>query len=340
MFMTFHDTDGKKLSEIIAELFIKIDYEILENNYLKNNHLNSMNMVDFVIQDNCGFKKIVELKYYRPYSKPSDKLLLAALKSVSDNLEKFNGFKAILIFTIKINQNVLKGKYDESLIEIWDLSKLLELSTPYPDIYNRLLLQLELNRKIEPNLKINNYYEYTFKSLNLIEELETIQAGRIDAYKFESWCIKVIKYLFEEFLTGWHEQSETIDGLNRRDLVCRVIKHSESEVWELISNSLKSRYVVFEFKNYTDEITQREIITTERYLYPNALRNCAFIISRRGASESAKRVIEGAMREHGKLIISLNIVDIKKMLSGKDTGDDPNVYLFDKVDELLISLSR
>ncbi|STE84490.1 Uncharacterised protein [Escherichia coli] len=66
---------------------------------------------------------------------------------------------------------------------------------------------------------------------------------------------------------------------------------------------LGSRYVVFEFKNYSKPITQNEIVTTERYLYPSALRKVAIVISHEDCADSAKAVIAGAMREHGKLII-------------------------------------
>jgi len=77
---------------------------------------------------------------------------------------------------------------------------------------------------------------------------------------------EALKYLFERDLFGWHEQHETEDGLHRRDLVCRILPNAE--VWRLMLTDLKSRYVIFEFKNYSEPITQSEIITTERYLYP------------------------------------------------------------------------
>ncbi len=105
-------------------------------------------------------------------------------------------------------------------------------------------------------------------------------------------------------------------------------------------DDLHSRYVVFEFKNYTEPITQYEVVTTERYLYPSALRNVAIIISPKGCSESANKVIRGAMREHGKLLISLTVNDMAMLLIGKDNGADPNTYLFQRVDDFLLSLGR
>lgn len=44
---------------------------------------------------------------------------------------------------------------------------------------------------------------------------------------------------------------------------------------------------MFEFNNYTEKISQKEIYTTERYLYEKALRSVAIIVSRQGADANA-----------------------------------------------------
>lgn len=49
-------------------------------------------------------------------------------------------------------------------------------------------------------------------------------------------------------------------------------------------NDIGSRYVIFEFKKYSEKITQKEVITTERYLYPSALRTVAILISPKGCA--------------------------------------------------------
>ncbi len=139
----------------------------------------------------------------------------------------------------------------------------------------------------------------------LAEALAEIERGRDMATDFENACINALKYLFEKDLHGWHVQSRTVDTLHRRDLVCRILAKA-AEVWRLMLEDLGSRYVVFEFKNYSKPITQNEIVTTERYLYPSALRKVAIVISHEDCADSAKAVIAGAMREHGKLIIPLS----------------------------------
>ncbi|EFM0398368.1 hypothetical protein [Escherichia coli] len=173
----------------------------------------------------------------------------------------------------------------------------------------------------------------------LAEALAEIERGRDMATDFENACINALKYLFEKDLHGWHVQSRTVDTLHRRDLVCRILAKA-AEVWRLMLEDLGSRYVVFEFKNYSKPITQNEIVTTERYLYPSALRKVAIVISHEDCADSAKAVIAGAMREHGKLIIPLSVPEIIDLLKTKDEGSDPNTYLFERVDQFLLGLGR
>lgn len=46
------------------------------------------------------------------------------------------------------------------------------------------------------------------------------------------------------------------------------------------------------------------------------------------------------MREHGKLILSISVQELESLLIAKDDGEDPNTYLFDRVDEFLMRLGR
>lgn len=329
-------------TELVYELLIKLGkYEVKRDAkyYVLGDHEFNIDILMGDPENNNFPFTAVEVKYYRPYSRPSSEVVQRAIGSVQYHINSTNVTHGLLVVSCTLHS------YDQLLpkdskIEVWDLDTVISKAENYPEILEKLYNILELDKNLTPLELKKILSKNRLEGENLLFDLKSIPIGRKGAYAFESWCIDVLKYLFGEYLTGWHEQSETIDGLNRRDLVCRVKGNSEAEIWELILDTLRSRYVVFEFKNYTDELSQREIITTERYLYPTALRNCAFILSREGTSKNAKSVIQGAMREHGKLIISLDYEDISKMLKGKDNGEDPNVYLFEKVDEFLIGLGR
>ncbi|MDH2505425.1 hypothetical protein QDR22_06845 [Acinetobacter baumannii] len=316
--------------EIIKELLIKLKYK----NVYKYEKLSDKYSADIIFGE-LDELSVVEIKSYRPLSKPSMSVIEEALKQLQKFLEISNKFQnGILVISTNLDHERYNKIYPN--IEIWDLDKILSLAKDFPDIHNKTIDLFELDPSYKIAIKTANDF---IEAKKIIDKISFIPTGRNNATKFEDWCIEALKYLFFEYLTGWQEQSSTMDGLHRRDLVCRV-KDSKTEVWQFISHTLRSRYVVFEFKNYTDEIMQREIITTERYLYPMALRNCAFIISRKGVSPSAQNVIDGAMREHGKLIISLSEQELINLLEGKDKGEDPNVYLFDKIDRFLMGLNR
>lgn len=168
--------------------------------------------------------------------------------------------------------------------------------------------------------------------------MKSIPGGKKGWSGYEAKCTEILKYLFDLDLTGWQTQQRTDDGLNRFDLVNRI--RTVSDFWIFICNELGSRYVVFEFKNYRLKVSQGQVLTTEKYLHKRALRSVAFLISRKGFSDNALKFSQGAMREYGKLIINLTDEDLCNMLDMKERGDDPNDYMFEKVDSFLMSLPR
>ena len=101
-----------------------------------------------------------------------------------------------------------------------------------------------------------------------------------------------------------------------------------------------SKYIVFEFKNYSGMIGQREIFTTVKYLYKKALRGIAVIISTNGLDEHANKAVQGILREEGKLILSLTNADLIEMLKIKKNNEDPGDYLSEKLDMMLIDLEK
>jgi hypothetical protein len=172
----------------------------------------------------------------------------------------------------------------------------------------------------------------------LCNELNALAKGKLAWAKYEELCAKILKYLFLNDLHGWHPQKRTDDGLNRYDFVCRV--KPTTEFWKFIIEHLNSRYVLFEFKNYSGKIKQGQVLTTEKYLLERGLRRVAFILTRTGAEPHAFAMTQGAMREHGKLMLVLNDETVCKMLRMKERGEDPTDHLFEIADDFLLRLPR
>jgi hypothetical protein len=286
----------------------------------------------------------VEIKFYRFRSPPAPEIFQRALEQTERVRQYTKASKGLLIASClaeQIPQNLMEDFPD---IVLWDIETILKQAVPYPTIFDGLINLFEIDPRTVPVAAESRHPDdasekiRTYKGDLLARTLKNIPSGNADATNFENACIRALKYLFHSDLVGWHEQLETHDNLHRRDLICRVLPHSD--VWKFIMSDLQSRYVIFEFKNYTDPIGQQEIITTERYLYPTALRRVAIMISPKGTNASAQKVIDGAMREEGKLILSMTVDEVAKLLTGKDEGSDPNVFLFEKVDGFLMRLSR
>lgn len=163
-------------------------------------------------------------------------------------------------------------------------------------------------------------------------------APSVDAKPFEVACDNAIRWLFEDELVAFDDQHKSHDGHNIFDLVARIA--SKEDFWQALITDFRARYIVFEFKNYAKRITQREIYTTEKYLYPIAMRGAAIVVSRHGADEGADQAMRGALRESGKLILSISVDELCTMLSARDAGSDHLVTLVDKLDAMLMGLER
>ncbi|MDI9334334.1 MAG: restriction endonuclease [Cytophagales bacterium] len=176
------------------------------------------------------------------------------------------------------------------------------------------------------------------RGTDLCQELKNIKKGKVAWPQYETVCKKILKYLFPNDLCGWHSQKRTDDGLNRYDYVCRV--RPTTEFWKFVIDHLDSRYVLFEFKNYSGRIKQGQILTTEKYLLERGLRRVAIIMTRVGAEPHAVAMTQGAMREQGKLMLIVDDEKVCEMLHMKERGEDPTDCLFEIADNFLLTLPR
>ncbi|PAO69280.1 restriction endonuclease [Bacillus sp. X2(2017)] len=306
---------------------------------------------DLIVTDQLGKRAIVELKFYRS-AKPSVTMIINSIEKLEQLYSK--DYIVILVVSIPLDRNVesLKVKLTSSNIIIIDGNNLLYLSDGNIDLTKRL-------RGILKDSPDNLYETYQMKKLNdfglslhktqdysreltkrqaFQKALERINPGKKNYIDYEKTCKNILQVLFNEDLSGWEYQSRTNDDLHRFDLICRIKKGNE--FWEYLIEDFSSRYVLFEFKNYEDKIKQGQIYTTEKYLFKTGLRNVAFIISRKGMDDNAKKACEGILRETGKLIIDINDNDLMTMIDLLDRNQPPTDFLFQRIDQFLIQLSK
>ena len=117
--------------------------------------------------------------------------------------------------------------------------------------------------------------------------MNSCQSGKKSFSVYEDVCCKIFKFLFSEDLALWKEQEKSNNNLYRFDLLCRIKDDNKKTFWSIVENYFKSKYVIFEFKSYSEEVTQKEIYTTERYLYSKALRSVGIIVTKEGYDKNA-----------------------------------------------------
>lgn len=175
---------------------------------------------------------------------------------------------------------------------------------------------------------------------NLIKEVQNWEPNDGESNGYEDLCIRVLKNLFAEDLGLWSDQQRSNEDLYRFDLICKIKDNIQVAFWKFIEEYFRSKYIIFEFKNYTKQITQREIYTTDKYLYAKALRCVAIIISCKGEDKNARKAVKGTLRENGKLILSISNKDLIMMLNGKIQGNSPAEYLYSMLDTMLVELDK
>lgn len=355
-------------SESIEIRFEEIIKELFAAEGLKPTVAKLKPAADFEVEV-AGNKVIVEVKLYRSSATEID-----ALKKSAAFLEVLRrAHKAK--FAVLIVGNYLEAPQLSALerfpdIIPFDLKDLFTFAQKNPRLFERLELVareatpfsstptlLSLAKNYEPSisdsiLKSTENTAQQKTSTNdqrsppveskqgemLCKKLISISSGIESFREFETAATNALKYIFENDLTAWSAQKHTDSNHSIYDLVARV--SSIHDFWSIVATQFRSRYIVFEFKNTDKEIKQGHIYTTEKYLYGTALRATAIIVTRIGADKNAHAAIRGALREHGKLILVLNVEDICNMLKLRDRGDDHNKILTERLDEMLMKLER
>lgn len=298
---------------------------------------------------------IIEAKSYRSLFN-SEAILNNALKQILkykyflEQNSRDEEFSFIIILPCEISEESQNEIYNRYNIVVWDINNLIYLCEGKKELINLLMscisypsLELKarkpLNAEIEQKEPIIEEEDISPAEIYL-RKLEKCSPGKSDKSdkKYEAICTDIIKYLFETEFFIISEQHKTDDEMFRMDLLCSL--KGTTEFWRFLINFYHTKFVVFEYKNYSDYISQNLIYITEKYLFPIALRNVAFIVSRKGFDQNADKAALGCLKESGKLIISLDDNDLIRMLTMKEKGEEPSDYLLDKVEHILMSVSK
>lgn len=271
---------------------------------------------------------------------------IIGISNILEEYTKGTNYIPVLVLFSRRSPYIKERVLALSNINVIDISNLLYLVSKNEKMKNKLINLLSysteniIEKKLDFDIDLKQYQESKDYDYGYLEKLEDIIPGPQNFKQYEEFCVSVLKYLFNDTLSLWEEQEKSNDDLFRFDLICKIKSNIRSEFFNTLENYFSSRYIIFEFKNYTEEITQKEIFTTEKYLYKTALRTVAIILTRKGVDKNGMKAIKGILRENGKLIIVLDDDDIKQMIYSKEHNEDYFEILVNKLDKMLISLEK
>lgn len=315
---------------IVARIFEEAEYVVRQNVKLEETRSD----IDIIAEKN-NKSYCVEVKY--------SQLLESAVKKVY-----LVGTSRKMIPVIVVGRKIdkTKRKYFEEKFQgliVIDIANLLFAVQHRTELQNELVAVLPFSiEEIKPQeglIRIDSLQHDDYTS-SLIKEMKLCRSGKSFARSYEVLCHKLLENAFSEDLALWKEQKKSNNDLYRFDLLCRIKDENQKSFWSIMERYFKSKYIIFEFKNYEEPITQKEIYTTEKYLYAKALRSVAVIIAANGYDKNASWAAKGCLRESGKLIILLDTDDLIKMNELKLDLEDPSIYLLDKLDTMLSELEK
>lgn len=326
---------SKRFKEILFAYFAHKNME----NSLYNAEEDSM--IDFrYVTDSATYCFV--FKIYNNNSGIENRIL-AISKKIYEN-ENLSETIPILVIGNVVGNESKKYVEKEFGFFVWDVENILWMLQECPKLRSEFVSMLSFNvtditpQKIEQKLFVQK--KESLVKWDLQERLRTIKPGQADAREYEQLCVDILKYLFSENVEFFDEQKKSNNRLYRFDFCGKIRTINTSEFFDTVQKFFGTKYLIFEFKNYEKAISQKEIYTTEKYLYEKALRKVAIIISRKGMDENAQKASRGSLRELGKLIIGLSDEDVNKLIDMKDNDEDPSDYLQVLLDNMLIDLEK
>jgi hypothetical protein len=333
---------SKRLESLCERILIASGYRVLSKSDREDPG------IDFVVADPKNQEHIaVEVKLYRSPRVERSILRNAGVQII--HYKQTKGVQGMLIATATFDERDLRLLRNIGVDEVWGLHELsakAEVSAELAAELEQLLRDAELGYAGAPVGVETETAEvlYSLESPQpegeqLVAKLQSTSVGRSDARSFEDLCSESIKYLFGEHLGQFQHQNRVEDGFHYMDLIVRLSPRETGAFWVSLAQDFRCRYVVFEFKNYAEAISQNQVYSTEKYLYPNALRSVAIIIARNGADKGAIRAVQGALREAGKVMLILSLDHVLELLRAKDRGIEPSDLMIDHLDRLLTTIA-
>jgi Holliday junction resolvase-like predicted endonuclease len=331
--------------------------------------------IDLIATGSGGQVLVVEIKAYRSRTPRLEDIDRAA-RVAANARQELGASDAILVLNLRRGA-LPDPDIAPAGVSILCLDDLLAAAIPYPVILNRLGAVIrELNSGLPDReeavdieaarnaARLQTIMERKAtgsrppppppetKGHELAQELLEITPGRslkpqslssgrkpvVSWRLFETVAEESFRYLFGTDLGNWQSQNHVGGKDKRFDALAKVT--GDDVFSRSLIEDFRTRYLLFEFKNYGVKLKPNVLHVTEKYLFPSAMRSTAIILSPLGFNADSRETARGAMRDAGKLMLDVTSSVLAKMLRAKDGGNVANTRFEPMLDAFLLDLGR
>ncbi|WP_433207476.1 restriction endonuclease [Nocardia sp. CA-107356] len=209
---------------------------------------------------------------------------------------------------------------DENKIRWWGRPDLHVLLDRHPDIAELIEKRAEARDLSDLFTEPEGSAELTFER-KVTERLASVPLGKPGWTIFEKLAAQSLTEIFVQHLDPPTIQTRTEDGLDIMDAIFDIPETGSS--WAQIRADYQTYFVVAEFKNYSDEVSQNQVNQLADYLWSKAFRMFGLLVSRKGPNDSGLAARRRAWVKEGKLIAFLSDEDLIEMARLVDDGKNP-----------------
>lgn len=328
-FMDYSRLSGQEFEMLCARLLRAGGYT-LQRQEAKSQDIG----VDFTFSDPSGHTWVAEVKHYqRPRIGTS--VLRQAAGQLNSAKQLTGADNGLLILSMMLPKALKDDVEAREGITVWDCRHLDDLLSKSPEVEQDF--SLLLNARAAAQRIQDTPTPLHPRAQELIDRLEALPPGKETFRAFEDLCVEILNYAFFPHLGVPFVQSRSEDGLDIRDAVYPI--SDDQPFWQEIKRISSTRFMVAEFKNYTDAVGQREVESIQQYLYKKAMRMFGVLCSRKQPSESALLARRRAWVEADKLILLLSDEELKDLVRARSYGDKPTDVLDTQLGEFFLKLA-
>lgn len=324
----------ENLKKFAKDMFQYAGYQIIEDD---ETQMDDSNYKFFICKEEDLYKVQIRQKMTPNFIAKLEK------ETEQRNNQKYQSLYLVFDYIDEEKKERLNRKYNITLL---DISNIIYIIKDDEELMKKLkeLLDYSISgiEKKEPGLDVNIIKRKTEK-IDYKRRLQQIKPGQEQWTEFQQFCVDFVKEVFSDDLDSWGIQEETENKTHRFDLIARIKYRKEeyNDFFKTVENFFNTKYLIFEFKNYTENISEDEILNTAKYLYEKALRKVAIIFTRKGMDKGAKKAIRALCREQGKVILILEDKDINNMIKLWGSNEaSPAIILQEKLNDFLIHLEK